>query len=107
MHKSKVSINVQLLQVIVDNVIDRKDLTIFFIQMKECLQLIEIGCAREINGFESKLKPLRDRQKVIACHIFVSLVYSYTHLRIIDAEIELQGLLLEPHLSLNPLCDIF
>ena len=37
LHKSEVSINIQLLQVIVDDVIDRKDLTIFLIQMEKCL----------------------------------------------------------------------
>jgi hypothetical protein len=53
LHKSEVSINIQLLQVIVDDVIDRKDLTIFLIQMEKCLQLIEIGCVREIYGLKS------------------------------------------------------
>jgi hypothetical protein len=50
---------------------------------------------------------VRDRLEVIACNIFVSLIYRDANLRIVDAEVELQALLFKPHLCLYHLCDLF
>ena len=86
---------------VIDDVINRQNNTISVIIMKQSLQVVVEWCLREFKASDTYAKPIRDRLLVITSYKLVDLTHIEADLIVDGAEIEVNGLLFIPQLSLN------